>query len=251
MSEENQNVMPAGAMPPEPRPESEVVEPEAEPILGKFKTTEDLATAYTELEKKIGEQGNELGSVKQMNTMLMDQAQAREAQGQTPATEAEKDDFDFETQLSELSQAVENGDISYDQGLVQAANLAAENATRNAVSKYEEMSAQDRLQTSQQQFLDDNPDFTELQRTGQLEAVKNTLPGMHDDFSAYYALKANQAAQAAQEAATTKQIAQGDENTDKVLQKPGAKAKNIGKPTKRLSTAELREKTLADLDALG
>ena len=250
MSEENQNVMPAGAMPPEPKPGPEV-KPEVEPILGKFNSTEDLATAYTELEKKIGEQGNELGSMKQMNTMLMEQAQTREAQAQTPGIEAEKDTFDYDTQLSELREAVESGDIPFDQALVQASNLAAENATRNAVSKYEELTAAEKLQSAQQQFLDDNPDFVDLQRTGQLEPIKKALPGMHDDFSAYYALKAQQASQAAHEAATTEQIAQGDANTDKVLQKPGAKAKNIGKPAKRLSRSELREKTLADLEALG
>lgn len=246
------NVMPAGSMPPEPEVEVEedaVVEPE--PILGKFKSADDLATAYSELERKIGEQGNELGAMKQMNTMLMEQMNARQAQDQTPASEAEKDTFDYEAQLSELSMAVEDGDMPIEQAIVKASNLAAENATRSAVSKYQEMTAAQQREAAQQQFLETNPDFLELQRSGQLEPIKKALPGMHDDFSAYFALKAQSAAQAALEKKETDRIASGADRTDKVLQKPGGKAKNIGKPQGKMSNAELKAKTLADLQALG
>ena len=207
-------VMPAGAMPPEVAP---IVEPEPEPILGKFKTQDDLATAYSELEKKFGEQGNDLGSQKQMNTMLMEQAQARQAQDQTPAKVEEVDTFDYEAQMGTLQAAVEEGEIPIEKALVQASNLAAENATRTALSKYQEMTAADQQQTAQQSFLDSNPDFLELQQTGQLEPIKKALPGMHDDFSAFYALKAQQAATAAEEKQEVSRIAEGDKRTEKVF----------------------------------
>lgn len=241
------DVMPAGAMPPEPEPE---VEEKPEPILGKFNSPEDLATAYTALEKKIGEQGNELGSMKQMNAMLMEQMQARQAQDQTPATEAEKDDFNYEASLAEIAKGIEEGDIPIEQALVQASNLAAENATRNALSKYQEMTAKEQQKAAQQKFLDDHPDFQELQRSGALEKVKKTLPGMHDDFSAYFALQAEENLAKAQDKLALDKIAEGDERTDKVLQKPGAKAKDIGKPTKKMSPSELKAHTLARLEAM-
>jgi hypothetical protein len=240
--DERPEVIPAGTMPPEIEPE-----PEPEPILGKFKTSDDLATAYKTLEQKLGEQGSELGSMKQMNTMLMEQMQARKAQEQTPATEAEKDTFDYESMMGELSSAVENGDIPIEQALVKASNLAAENATRNAVSKYHEMTAAQQQQASQKQFLDTNPDFTHLQQSGALEPIKQALPGMHDDFSAYYAYKAQAAAQAAATKQEVNRIAEGDKRTEKVLQKPGGTAKNVGRSPTKMTDYDLKQSMMSRL----
>jgi hypothetical protein len=242
------DVMPAGAMPPEPEPEEMEAQ---EPILGKFKSPDELATAYTELEKKLGEQGSELGSMKQMNAMMLEQMQDRQARDQTPPTESEGEQIDYAGQMAALRDQLEAGDISIEDALIQMGNMTAETATKNALKQYEELNAQKQQEEAQNRFLNENPDFTELQRSGQLEAVKKTLPGLHDDFSAYFALKANEAAKAADRQKEIEQIAQGAERTDKVLQKPGSQAKNIGKPGKRLSPAELKAKTLADLEALG
>jgi len=259
--EEEQEVMPAGAMPPEPEPEPELEQEEEveeareeltqEPILGKFKSPDELATAYQELEKKIGEQGNELGSMKQMNSMLLEQMQQRQAESKVPATEEEQDDFDYEQQMSQLIKGVEEGEIPFEQAIAYSAHLASESATRNALSQYKEMTTQQQKQAAQEQFLQDNPDFIELYEAGALDDVKQSLPGMHDDFSAYFAIKAQQAAEQAQQEAETKRIAQGDERTTKVLQKPGNPTKQPGKPIKKMTPAELKAKTLADLEALG
>lgn len=246
MKDDN-NVMPAGAEPPEPAPEP-VEEPE--PILGKFKSPDELATAYQELEKKLGEQGTELGSQKQMNSMLLEQMQNRQAQDRTPATEDEVDTFDYESSMSELAKGVEEGDIPIEQALVQSANLAAENATRNALSQYEKMTAKQQQEAAQEKFLSDHPDFMELKQSGELEAVKKTLPGMHDDFSAYFAFRAEKALADAQAKNEIDRIAGGDERTSKVLNKPGAKAKDIGKPKKGMSSSELKKHTLARLEAM-
>jgi hypothetical protein len=246
---EDKDTMPAGAMPPEKEAEPKD-EGQPEPILGKFKSQDELAQAYSELEKKIGEQGNELGSMKQMNAMMLEQMQARQAQDQTPATEGEKDDFDFDASMLELKKGVEEGDIPFEQALEQSANLAAQKATREAMSQYENMTAKQQQQAAQEKFLTDHPDFVELQRSGELEKVKQSLPGMHDDFSAYFALRAEQAIADAQEKQALDTIAQGDERTGKVLQKPGAKAKDIGKPKGKLSPAELKKHTLARLEAM-
>ncbi len=249
MTEDN-DVMPAGAMPQEPEVEGQETVEESEPILGKFKSADDLAAAYQELEKKMGEQGSELGSLKQMNSMLMNQFDKRQAQDQTPATEAEKDDFDYNARMGELVKGVEAGDIPFEQALFQASNLAAETATRNALSKYQELTAKQQRDAAQQQFLDDHPDFIELMNSGKLDPVKKSLPGIHDDFSAYFAYQAQQATAAAEAQKEMDRIAQGAERTDKVLQKPGAKAKDIGKPKGKLSPAELKAHTLARLKAM-
>jgi len=242
---ENKDVMPAGAMPPE-----KDVEENPELILGKFKSPDEMATAYQELEKKLGEQGNDLGNLKQMNSMMLEQMQARQAQEQTPATEAEKDTFDYDSGMAEITKGVEEGDLSIEEALAQTANLTAEKATRNALSQYEQMTAKQQQEAAQQKFLDDHPDFTELQQTGKLEQVKKTLPNMHDDFSAYFALQAETALADAQAKEELEKIAQGDERTNKVLNKPGAKAKDIGKPKGKLSQADLKKHTLARLEAM-
>lgn len=231
-------------MPPEAEP---IVEPEPEPILGKFKTQDDLATAYSELEKKFGQQGTDLGAQKQMNTMLMEQARARQAQDNTPATEQEIDTFDYDAQMMDLQNAVEEGELPIEKALVKASNLAAENATRSALSKYQEMTAAQQQQAAQQSFLDNNPDFLELQQTGQLEPIKRALPGMHDDFSAFYAFKAQQVAAAAEEKQNVDRIADGDKRTEKVLQKPGGTAKNIGRSPTKMSDYDLKQSMLASL----
>jgi len=251
---EDTNVMPAGAMPPEPEPDVDVVSEEQdgqqEPILGKFKSPDELATAYQELERKLGEQGSELGSMKQMNSMMLEQLQSRQAKEETPATESEKDSFDYDSGMAEIARGVQEGDLSIEDALAQTANLTAEKATRNALSQYEQMTAKQQQQAAQQRFLEEHPDFIELQQTGKLDSVKKTLPGMHDDFSAYFAFQAEKALADAQAKQELEKIAQGDERTEKVLNKPGAKAKDIGKPKGKLSQAELKKHTLARLEAM-
>jgi len=240
-------------MPPEPEQEPEVDESvEPEKLLGKFNSVDDLTAAYKELESKIGQQGSELGSMKQMNQMLLEQMQQSQAQANTPATEVEKDDFDYESQMAEIQNAVNEGDLSVDQAIAKASELSAEKATRSAMTQYQAAEAKKAQEQAQQRFLDENPDFLEMQKTGALEPIKQALPGLHDDFSAYYAMKAQQAAAAAQEKQNIDRIATGDQRAAKVLQAPGGpKAKNIGKPAQKLSMADLKAKTLADLEALG
>ncbi|MBI9090148.1 MAG: hypothetical protein JEZ12_13110 [Desulfobacterium sp.] len=243
---ERPNVMPAGSMPPEkaaPAPD-----PEPEPLLGKFAGTDELAAGYTELEKKLGEQGNENGNLKQMNQMLLEQLQSKS--GQEAATEPEADAFDYESEIATLSKAVEDGEMSVADALVKSNDLATQRATRDAMTKYEEVTQKRTVEQTQQQFLDDNPDFLELRQTGALEQVKKSLPGLHDDFSAYYALKANEANEALTAQKETDRIAGGDERTKKVLNAPGSPATKIGKGPERLSSGALKQQTMAKLAAL-
>lgn len=63
----------------QPEPEGEAVEPEPapaqaeEPLLGKFKSTEDLAKSYEALEAKLTEQGSELGELRKLREQLEQQ----------------------------------------------------------------------------------------------------------------------------------------------------------------------------------
>jgi hypothetical protein len=243
---DNQEVMPAGAMPPEPKP---APEPEQEPVryAGKFESPEELASAYSELEKKLGEQGQELGTQREMARTLMEQLQQTSGQAKTPPTEPEAEAIDYDAQMQELMSAVEEGDLSIGEALMKSSQLSAQMAERNALSKYDEISRQKALQQTQQQFYQANPDFEQVQASGALEAIKGELPGLHDDFSAYYAYKAQQAAQQAAQKQETARIAEGDVRTEKVLQKPGTQAKNIGKKQGKMSDYDLKQSMLARL----
>ena len=243
---DEEKVMPAGAMPPEPKPE-----PEPEPVkyAGKFESPDELASAYSELEKKLGEQGQELGTQRAMNQTLLQQLQQGQGQAKTPPTEPEAEAIDYDAQMQELMNAVEEGDLSIGEALMKSAQLSAQIAERNALSKYEEINNQRTLQQTQQHFLEANPDFLALQQTGALDSVKKQFPGLHDDFSAYYALKADHAAQQAAQKQETARIAQGDVRTEKVLQKPGTQAKNIGKKQGKMSDHDIKQSMLAQLAA--
>ncbi len=253
MPKENEGIMPAGAPLPE---EEEVIieeelpegpppeeEPEPKMYAGKFKSPEDLESGYVGLEEKVGSQGRELGTVKKQNELLMQQLESIQ-KSQTKETQPEPDE-DLDAQIAAIARQVEEGELSIAESLVKTAVLSSKKATSEAVRGVKEMQQRETIQKSQQAFRDENAEFFELQKSGALDAYKAKYPGLHDDFSAYYAYKADSmanATQAAVEAAkaeafeagkkTMAKVAAGDERTTKVLQKPGGTQSKIGRPTK-------------------
>jgi hypothetical protein len=213
----------------------------------------DYQKAYGELEIKLGEQGKELGDTRKMNEMLMGKldGQAQEAPKDEPET-------DYDKEISSIAEQVRTGDLSIDEALMQTSSLTAELASNKTMDRIAKDQEKQTLTTSQNQFYKDNPDFKELQKNGTLKAVGKTLPGLHDDFSAYYAHKANQNSQAVEAArlegidagkAEAAKIADGDKNTRKVISKPGSGSEqdigegsqNTGQP---LSKSQMRQSML-------
>jgi len=236
-------------------PEAEGTEPEQQEaqeqpqqkLLGKFNTPEEMAASYAELERKLGEQGNELGTHKQMNQMMLEQLKQYSGQQKTAPTQAEAEEqvVDYDGQLKAMSQAVEAGELSIGEALIKSNAIAKEQATRQALQEYEKLNQKKSIEQTKAQFLKQNPDFTQLQQGGVLEQVKQELPGLHDDFSAYYALKAKQAQQAVTAKQETQRIAKGDSRTEKVLQKPGTpQTRNIGKPQGKMSDFQIKQSML-------
>lgn len=268
-------VMPAGSMPPED-PQVMAVDPgtdaaamaaeaaaaaeaakpkEPEPILGKFKTQDDLVKSYQSLEQQLGKQGEELGSLKKTNETLLKAFE--KAGGKDTGKEQQAQEVPYEQQIAALSQQVEEGNLSIGEALVKSTQMAVEMATRNTLQKVDEVQQKRGLEATQQQFLKDNPDFTQLRESGTLDQVKQTLPGLHDDFSAYYALKAQQAAAAVEQARAegiaagkveAARIADGDKRTEKVIAQPGGpQVQNLGRAPKPMSDYEMKQSMLAKL----
>lgn len=227
--------------------QQEQAQEQPQKLLGKFNSPDELAASYAELERKLGEQGQEVGTLKQMNQMMLQQLQQTSGQAKTAPTqqEAEAEVVDYDAQLQALSQAVESGDLSIGEAILKSNAIAKEQATRNALQEYEKLNQKRSVEQTKQQFLKQNPDFIELQQGGVLEQVKQELPGLHDDFSAYYAYKAQNAQKAVQAKQETQRIAKGDARTEKVLQKPGTpQTKNLGKPKGRLSDFDIKQSML-------
>ena len=240
------NVMPAGSQPPKedvtPTPGDNGTPKEDKLILGKFKTSEDLANSYTDLERKLGEQG---AQNKQLTDLLVQKGTEK-----APAKPAEPEGPGYEDQLAEIQRGVEDGKLSVAEGIVKSSNLAAEHATTQAMQRSEKMQADREIQSEQKAFLKEHPDFDELKKTGALEKVKGNMPHLHDDFSAYFHFKANESIALADEARKqgevkgkeeAARIADGDRRTKKVLQKPGTSAADVGRQTGRMSKADIKQ----------
>lgn len=234
---EDRKMYPAGDLPPEgdeeeiiedkgntDDPASDGKEPIAEPA-GKEKGGDEGANweeRYKQLEKKLGEQGNELGVMRQQNQELQSTLQQMQKQ-----PESQEEAQGLETQLKNIRTKMDVGDLSPDEAMFETAQIVSQMSRMEA-----EQIADQRLQKFQQDsqaeqilntFHKDNPDFEELRQTGTLEEVKKQLPGLHDDFSAYYAYKAQTAADEAYERgkAEMEKLASGDAAAGKVLSKPG------------------------------
>ncbi|WP_289020399.1 hypothetical protein [Desulfobacter postgatei] len=245
--------------------EGEKEEPAKEERLyaGKFKTPEDMEKSYAELEAKQGQIGNEVGTLRKERETLLS---LLEKQQQAPdATKEEKQEAeDLTAKLQEISQKVEDGDLTIAEGMLQTSQITQQIATKNTLASMESMQQQKALEGSRAKFAEDNPDFFEMLQSGALKEVKDQLPVFHDDISAFYAKKAFDAQSnlaAAVDAARKEgfeagkaemaKIADGDSNTRKVLQKPGETAKNIGtKKTGSYSQNEMRQSGLAALQAV-
>ena len=240
---------PAPAPEPAPEPEGEVL------LAGKFKDVGELEKSYTELSKKIGDQGNRLGQAEEERSLLLKQLDSMQAQTQAAPVETEKV-VAFEQQLEVISQQIEDGEISIGEGTRQAAKISALMAQDETLKGIKAEQSQAAIDTSRKAFAEANPDFFELQASGELELIKAQLPGFHDDVSAYYAAKTAAAVAGLETAraegvelgkAEMAKIAGGDSNTQKVLQSGGKSAEQIGRKAGPMSPNEIRESGLAAL----
>src|SRR5574343_962874 len=122
MQDQEQRVMPAGSMPPkdeEPQGQAataastqsaEQKTAQEHLLLGKFKSPDDLAKAYSELEKRFGQQSGEVGELRKQQQILFGQLEGKggqqgqaSQQAQTPAQP------DYDAQLSDIQQKVDEG----------------------------------------------------------------------------------------------------------------------------------------------
>lgn len=196
-------------------------------ILGKFETPDDLATAYTNLEREFGQKRDEVGQLRKQNEEL---TAAQQQAAQTPQ------DIDFDAATGDIQKKIEDGELELTEGLNQLMRITHDKTLAETEARLSEYDRERTAQEMQDKFLQENPLFTELDQSGELDAAIQANP-MHDKFSAYYEIKAQRDAAEAAEAARQEalKLANGAAGSQVLLDGNGQGAREFVQPRKDLS----------------
>jgi len=129
----------------------------------------------------------------------------------------------IEDQIDAISDKMENGELSLREGNREIARLSADLGKQSALSEIETRGKQERVQSVQQKFLADNPDYHEIVASGALQPYLDEDP-LADTYTAFKVYKKDQQHQTELAAALEKRgkVVAGADNASKVLGKPGA-----------------------------
>lgn len=225
---------------------------------GKKDDQPDYKQKYDELKKTFDRQANELGDLRTQVKAIQD-AQAGGDKGGKDTKKDQKPDANDQLgkvleeygslDFYEDDDAPKKGAELMKKAIGLTAQMVKEDTLREADSTVRNILQEKDRDTVTNRFLEENPDFTELQNQGVFQAFKTKNP-LHDDFSAYHAYKADTAmqrvAQLEQELEEAKKVANlagGDESTSKVFTKPGSDLRTHQKP-KSKSVSELKQSAL-------
>jgi hypothetical protein len=174
-----------------------------------FKTPEELAAAYQSLEKKLGEQGNELGTHRKESEYYRSQAETlqsllKEQMGGKRQAEPPKGP-DYDSEISAIEQQIQQLDPMEDgyqktlSGLVakvgKLSAAAAHEKTLGAASEMFRKELTDRdTKAARDAFYRDNPTFNTPDMQAKIrEYIANDKTGMHDPLSAFREIERDEA----------------------------------------------------------
>lgn len=240
----------------EPAQEVKIQEKGSALLANRFKDPVELEKGYLSLEQKLGKHGEELGVLRGQNQQLMDMLQKGSQQSAAPAKGGGADDK-LATILDEYSKldfvedvdAAKKGAALMKQAISMTAAMTKDEVLGEAQNQFKSILQEKDADSIKTKFLEENPDFSEMQRTGVFQAMKAKSP-LHDDFSAYYAAKHTASEQRIaelqaqlDEAQKVANLAGGDTATSKVFTRPsGAMPTNRSKPA---NISELKQSALA------
>ncbi len=212
-----------------------------------FQTPEELAAAFlrekeqrANLEKKLGEQGTELGNLRKQTEMLMQTLNSVAAKGagkseeskqQASAIDYEKEQANIEKQIAELDPADDQYQIKLGKLIRQSNALTAQaqhEKTLSAASQIFKQELEERdVKATQKMFLERNPDFNSPDMQMRIkEAMANDQTGMLDPLAAFFQIQRDDAIMAAKAAADEKaelmkrlELAEGKQKTGTVITK--------------------------------
>lgn len=216
------------------------------PILGKFKTADEVVPAYEAVEKEKGRLADEIGGLRKQNEMLLNLVSHQSKGGGSREPTKQEPAPDFDKLLSETTNAVESGEMSIGEGLKKVADLSAKQTASIAKQTFLELDNERNAKTFLDQFQKDNPDYAQAVQSGELEAIRAQNP-MHDNLSAFYEWKAVKARTEAEQAVKdafekgkkeTADLASGADATKRVLGKSGSEARATNQNTTYTPTTE-------------
>jgi hypothetical protein len=188
---------------------------EKEPYLGNWKTREQAQEGLDNMQKLLDSQGNELGSLRKQSELMqsrMDMQQPQEAAPEAKPKEQSGPDYDkemakIEKLMSELDQDESDYQAQLGKLVSQSNAITAEAATQKALdaaqAHFSETLDKRDVQDMQRKFKEQNPDFESPDMQMAInEFMANDPTGMHDQMSAYFAIKEQGAGQGLTEAQT-------------------------------------------------
>lgn len=205
-----------------------------------FKSVADLIKGHTELKGAFDKQGNELGQIRSQAQMLAESLKEAISKGVAPKGATSPDDkaSEYDAKAASIQAEIEKLDPMDEKFSSKQAKLVSDLIKYTAMSQHEktlgaakgflkeELATRDSV-ASQQKFLDENKDFnTPEMQTRIKDFLAQDRTGMHDNMSAYFAIKAADAAQIATAATTERdqikeilKLQHGKDSTGKVIPK--------------------------------
>ena len=243
--------------------DTNTAEGEAEKLLaGKYKTPEELESAYTNLSSKLGEQGSELGNLRKEAEFYKSQTEnllGKLKDVTTPHVE-DRAPADMKTQIRQAREAFESGDMSEDDFYSYLIETGANKGYERAQSAFSERMQDFQAQNVQNEFLksEDGKLFQEVRASGELNKImaENPLEDEYSAFRTYQYRKAvaerEQAIAEAKEAGKSEaqKIAQGAEVAKTVLKSPGATVQEESAPKRLSKDSDLLDSMHATLSRL-
>ncbi|TVM31166.1 hypothetical protein DQK91_18830 [Oceanidesulfovibrio marinus] len=143
---------------------------------------------------------------------------------------------DFDKQLKELDKKYQDGEIEDLQDyLSQRSEIVDAKGKAEFDAKLQEAESQRTAKETVSRFKEQNPDYAEAVKNGELDEIIEKWPGLHDEFSAYHAWKAQQATaglESAKQAEYQRGLKDGEEKTIKNFKaKQGARSLDTGPRT--------------------
>jgi hypothetical protein len=227
--------------------------------LGDWKSREEAEKGISELKGLTDRQGNELGELRKQVQELSASAGGKggkdtDGGGPEPKVSAASEKLDATLQqFAEVDLMDDGAEKNLSDLMKNAITLTAavtkEQVLAETEGQVKGLLAQKDEQAIQDKFFEENPDFKEMQSQGILRAVKEKNT-MHDDFSAFFAAKADSLAAQVQEltaqleeAQKTLAYAEGDSGTREVFTKPGTSPRGAQK-NRTLTRAERKQSAL-------
>jgi hypothetical protein len=153
----------------------------------------DKHPRFQELIKSKEELTIKAAQLDAQNRLLADQVKTIQMNYQPPQNRVEQPPADdFDTKLVDLNKKLDEGEVSMSEYMKDYTKLVETRTTAKVQAIQAEQQKNMKMSSLETQFLSKNADYMDIVQSGKLEPIKQADP-LHDNISAYYAYKAQEA----------------------------------------------------------